>query len=143
MTIKLYDPDGVLRQTWTANRAYTPAYVNYNLNNHFNVTGKISGTWHMHWNGHFEGDPVSGDDYLKVGMLQVMKTTQIGTVFSSNNKLAIGVWLPTVDGQGAVATIDLILKQMDGTGNRRDLRSKVATFYVDLMPHGGSTQQNA
>jgi hypothetical protein len=142
MTIKLYDPDAVLRQTWYPGTVHTPSYKYYNLNDYFNSTGKLAGQWHMRWDGYNDGAPDGGDAYMNVGMKQVLKSTAIGTTFNSNQKLAAGLYVPTQDGKGAVITVALMLNNMEGSTPRKDIRTQVKVFYEDLKSSGGSSYQN-
>ncbi|MEN3052022.1 MAG: hypothetical protein ABC596_09460, partial [Candidatus Methanosuratincola petrocarbonis] len=118
MTVYLYDPDGNLRMThYPARNTNTYAVVQFNLNDHFNSTGKMSGIWHLYWTGHAGGNPVSGHDYLYVGMLAVDRTASIGTQFYEERELAAGVALPTADGYGVAGSIAMTLVEVSGEGD--------------------------
>ncbi len=143
MTIKLYDPSGTLRQTWTANRAYTPTYVYYNLNDHFNNTGVIAGKWHMHWNGHFEGDPVYGDEYMWVGAIELDRTDSVPYNYNEAKRLGFGLTFGSRDGYGVGASmgVTFMTLQNAGTGDHK-LLIRVCSLFQDRKPYGVTYSNN-
>jgi|GEM_PF-6967633 len=144
MTVYLYDPNGNLRMTHNPpGNTHTYTVVQFNLNDYFNSTGKMSGIWHLYWTGHEGGLPTSGHDYLYVGMLAVDRTTSIGTQFYEERELAAGVMLPTKDGYGVAGSIAVTLVEVTGEGNRRDLVVKIACLHSDLMYDGSTGRRNS
>ncbi len=144
MTNWLYDPDGVLRASYNPPRnTYYPTIYKYNLNNHYNATGKVSGKWHLHWHGHMDGDLIQGDDYIYVGMTAIQRTTAVGTNYNEQRQLAIGLTLPTYDGSGVAVSLAITLRDvLDGGSPRRDLRIRIAENFQDNKITGSHAENH-
>jgi hypothetical protein len=144
MDVWLYDPDGIERAHYTpARNTVNPTIYKYNLYNHYNNTGKISGQWHLHWHGHYDGNPIEDNDYMYVGMMAIQRTTPLGTNYNEARKLAVGLFMPTVDNYGIATSIAITLRDVsDGGSPCRNLKIRVEELFQDRKVSGPSTNQN-